>query len=45
MYDVPPTKLGTSHTGLFEIWTSEVGIGVKNNSSVTFEIVIFFYIP
>ena len=27
-------KQGTSHTGLFEILTIKVGIGVKNNSSV-----------
>ena len=29
----------------FEIWTIEVGIEVKNNSSVDSEIYVFFYIP
>ena len=30
-------------TGLCEIWTIEVGIGVKNNSSVHFKIVFFLH--
>ena len=33
-----------NRTAYFEIWTNEVGIGMKNNSSVNFE-TFGFYIP
>ena len=29
----------------FQIWTNEVGIGVKNNPSVDFEIFVFSHVP
>ena len=35
-YVMQSNKQGTSHRGLFEIWKTEAGIGVKNNSSVDF---------
>ena len=40
-----PTKQGTSRTGLFWELAFEVGIGVKNDSFVDFEIFRVFYVP
>ena len=40
-----PTKQDQVTQAYFEIWPIEVGIGVKNISSVDFKIFVFLYIP